>query len=311
MSKRPAIPSAARQTALYNSANACVICHKENVQLHHIDEDRTNNDLSNLVVICQEHHGEAHTTRKLTQSLSPARIKDFKRRWENEVQERRQSVVTQQYQQKIAGEFLGCGISWGYINHSRVSGMISKSILSSVNQKLLSDCIHRGLVDQQGIITLRPREFEPSSYLQASIYDRFTFGDDHRVHRLYSEIVDIIAQNSCAIHIDDHSFTKTWVSNILYPGAFVFLNRGHYFRELEARNDNVTRLAYVQERKVKFEYIVETRDMFGTSSMTVSFSGRRSAAALLMIKSINDVDGTTIDCTPIALGAGQWASARP
>ncbi len=263
------------------------------------------------MVLCQEHHGEAHTKRKLSLTLTAARIQEYKKSWETEVRLRREATATVSHQRSVSDEFMATGISWGYINHRRVAGMISEDVLSRVDKRMFAECLTRNLIDQNGIIVSRPFEAEPSSYLGASIYDRFDFGDDHRVHTLYSGIVDILAHDCSAIHIDDYSFTKAWISDLLRPGTFIFLNRGHYFRDVTITKDNIVRLAYVKKRKVKFEYIIETRDMFGTSSMTVSFKGRRSAAALLMVKSINVADNVSVDCTPIALGAGQWTSARP
>src|SRR5256885_10341960 len=45
--------------------------------------------------------------------------------------------------------------------------------------------------------------------------------------------------------------------------------------------------------------------MFGTTSMTVSFSGRKVAAAFVQVKSITDSRASLVlDCTPVALGVG-------
>jgi hypothetical protein len=41
--------------------NCCCICdEKEVIDIHHLDEDRTNNDISNLVALCPTHHAYMH-----------------------------------------------------------------------------------------------------------------------------------------------------------------------------------------------------------------------------------------------------------
>lgn len=44
-----------------NNLTYCCICNeKEVVDIHHLDEDRTNNDISNLVPLCPTHHAYMH-----------------------------------------------------------------------------------------------------------------------------------------------------------------------------------------------------------------------------------------------------------
>ena len=53
---------------------------------------------------------------------------------------------------------------------------------------------------------------------------------------------------------------------------------------------------------MKLAFEIDTRDMYGTTSMTVSFFGRQTCAAFLLVKSVKQVSGKLLlDCTPIAL----------
>lgn len=50
-----------RPKCLEAKGEECVICGaEENIEVHHIDGDRTNNDLSNLEPICNPHHKAIH-----------------------------------------------------------------------------------------------------------------------------------------------------------------------------------------------------------------------------------------------------------
>ena len=308
MTRRPSIPAAIKRQVLYDCAYVCVICQKCTIQIHHIDKNSSNNTPENLVALCQEHHGEAHTKRDLTISLTAIDIRNAKVKWTKEVRQQRAKAATACYQRRAAGDFLGMGVSWGYINHGRIASMLTKEMLSRVTQENFATCKNRGLVDAQGMIIPQQVSRKPSSYIQGSIYDQFSHGDDHRVHRLYSEIVDLISISSDAVHVADSSWTKSWVRQFIVPGRFIFLNRRHAFSKIDESDRNVTRLARSKKRKISYEYLVETKDMFGTSSMTVSFKGVAKCAALLLVKSIDDTGSDlTVHCTPIALGAGYWS----
>lgn len=202
---------------------------------------------------------------------------------------------------------LGIGVTWGYINHRRVSDLLSHKIVNSVEKINLRECQKRGLVDGNGILVLKNSIPVDANYLSASVYDCFNFGDDHRIHSLYGNYVDSISRAVRPIHVTSESWTKTWFRQFVSPGDFLFVNKAHYFKTVQKQTQNHISLAYTFKRKVRIEYLIETKDMFGTSSMTVSFVGHKTCAALILVKSIEDRDGVlVVHCTPIALGVGYW-----
>ena len=56
MKRRTAIPAKIQGQILVANKHACCICQKPYVQIHHIDENPNNNDLSNLAVLCIDHY---------------------------------------------------------------------------------------------------------------------------------------------------------------------------------------------------------------------------------------------------------------
>lgn len=51
-----------RTICWYNHVKKCVICQEDKiVAVHHMDEDKTNNDPKNLVPLCPTHHGYWHS----------------------------------------------------------------------------------------------------------------------------------------------------------------------------------------------------------------------------------------------------------
>jgi hypothetical protein len=54
-----AIPEKLKNKLLVEAKHKCVICDAPRTQIHHIDGNKKNNDESNLIVLCLEHHHEA------------------------------------------------------------------------------------------------------------------------------------------------------------------------------------------------------------------------------------------------------------
>lgn len=303
---RKIIPSKLRCSILYKSRYVCTICQSAGCQIHHIDGDNSNNSEANLVALCAAHHDEAHTNRKMSQNLGKAALLDAKMKWENEVRLKRESTATVSGQLSMAdySPLASIGITWGYINHNRVAQLADTEALNAEDKEYLHYCANKGLVDQKGVL-IKPHGIQRArSYTRNSIYDWYEYGDDQRLHKLYTAFVDQISRAVQPIHIEKDTLTKTRVKQLVTPGSFIFLVRGFYFRTVDKTSENQHRLVRTFRRKISIEFYIDTRNMFGTTSMTVSFTGHMHCAAFLHVKSIEDTqDGNLIlHCTPIGLG---------
>lgn len=69
----------------------CCVCRdrSQGIIVHHIDEfsDSRSHAEDNLVVLCLNHHGEAHTKRELQLNLTPERLRKLKARWLKDVKQ--------------------------------------------------------------------------------------------------------------------------------------------------------------------------------------------------------------------------------
>lgn len=312
--RRPPIPKKLQHRLLYESAYVCAVCQWRSVQIHHIDKDNSNNEEANLVVVCHLHHDEAHTHRSMSKNLDAAALRDAKRQWVSQVKEYRSRVATVSGQRTLTDSaFLLTGLTWGYINHRRVIAMVDPRVLNGDAGARYTTCLQRGLVDERGIVNAPPLPPESNSPLNSSIYDRFQFGDDQRFHAMYSALVDTIAGSQQVVHIERESFTKARLGALLKSGSVIFLKRAFYFRVMSATPHNEHRRALYFKNGVEAEFFVDTRDMFGTTSMTTSFFGHQMTAALLQVKSMGMGDGGRwrITCTPLAMGVGFQPLTNP
>jgi hypothetical protein len=81
---RTAIPDSLRTTVLLANRHACCICQRIDVQIHHIDGNNSNNEQTNLAVLCLSHHDKATAPPSLTARLKPSEISAYKQSWEAE-----------------------------------------------------------------------------------------------------------------------------------------------------------------------------------------------------------------------------------
>jgi uncharacterized protein YaaR (DUF327 family) len=74
---------------LFYNRHICCICNEKNkdVQVHHIDEDNSNNELSNLAVLCLDCHSKVTGTRGLGRRYSSVELRRYKSEWESTVKE--------------------------------------------------------------------------------------------------------------------------------------------------------------------------------------------------------------------------------
>jgi hypothetical protein len=81
--KVPISPKIAAEV-LFLNRHTCCICHDEykDVEIHHIDGDNSNNLISNLAVVCSQHHSDVESDHGLGRSYSEEEIKKYKADWE-------------------------------------------------------------------------------------------------------------------------------------------------------------------------------------------------------------------------------------
>ena len=92
MSKiRKQIPKDIRTEVLFLADRTCCICHVrgKSIQIHHIDEDPSNNTFENLAVLCHECHNEAHIEGGFAQKLNAQLVTRYCDAWLKDVENRR------------------------------------------------------------------------------------------------------------------------------------------------------------------------------------------------------------------------------
>jgi hypothetical protein len=84
---RNKIPKTKEAEILFLNRHACCICHDKNrdVQIHHIDGNNSNNNISNLAIMCLDCHSKVTGKRGLGKRYSELEVKRYKQEWETVV----------------------------------------------------------------------------------------------------------------------------------------------------------------------------------------------------------------------------------
>ncbi|MCE5174711.1 MAG: hypothetical protein ABFC90_09775 [Bacteroidales bacterium] len=102
-SSRPPISEEIVDNLFNKSRRTCCICRDStrSIIIHHIEEWSVcmSNKESNLVVLCLQHHDEAHTKRELSQNLTPKQIKSAKQKWEKKVRELDKQILNTDFKE--------------------------------------------------------------------------------------------------------------------------------------------------------------------------------------------------------------------
>ena len=196
-----------------------------------------------------------------------------------------------------------CNAIWTYINHARLWQFV-RSLHVQFDKALMLDLKLRGYVDALGM-PQRIETPEPSKH-SWTVYDYLPYHAAHQVHDLLCKAVDELIIKAKPIDLDA-IWKRRDIRALLIPGTFCFSMRAFYFRKLHRQRSTRTeeRLAYAKANGIRVELRLSTLNMFGDSAIHDSFTGRRCAAALFMVKSVDlESSALVIRGTPVAFGCG-------
>lgn len=89
--KRTPIPIDISANVLFQSDRTCCVCNirGKSVQIHHIDENPSNNEISNLSVLCLECHNDTMIKGGFGRKLDATQIKIYRDEWNKRVKNRK------------------------------------------------------------------------------------------------------------------------------------------------------------------------------------------------------------------------------
>ncbi|KZN69442.1 hypothetical protein N478_12475 [Pseudoalteromonas luteoviolacea S4060-1] len=295
--RRKRIPKSLENQVLYKCGFRCCVCrtNESSVQIHHIDQDPSNNIEDNLVAVCSNCHDKAHTTHQLSRNLTPSRLFEFKINWENEIAERSSKSMLPENQGNLSNAM------WTFVNHQRLPDLMSGYGLKFEPQ-LLHELIEDNLIDVQGNLKFE-HDVNPTKAVY-TIYDHYRWDNARRIHSLFLKAVDKLIMTVRPIELGA-IWTKTQIKNLISPGSICFCFRGFMFQRGCSIEGVENRHAYARAKNIELRMLVNSFHIYGTSAYVGHFVGNSRVAALVMVKDIfREGNKLVISATPIALGSG-------
>jgi hypothetical protein len=199
------VPKDIAATLEFRSDRTCCICHERGrpIQIHHIDEDPSNNDINNLAVLCLLCHNETQIRGGFGRKLDAPQVIKYRDDWIARVQKRRDTAdeiasahqtpsVRDRIIEPTQRETLPDPAKT--INYIQILPAIRRDIYSRSQQKWdtgVTSTMNQGCYDvidvmEQLLVALAdwylPNHFDgltPSDYMNAMTASRFTW---HRAH---------------------------------------------------------------------------------------------------------------------------------
>jgi hypothetical protein len=95
MTRRSKVPNRTKASVLFDNDHTCCICRErgKHVQTHHIDGDSSNNNPTNIAVLCLDCHSKVTGTSGLGREYSSIEVGKYKRDWEFIVRKKRHLII--------------------------------------------------------------------------------------------------------------------------------------------------------------------------------------------------------------------------
>ncbi|MEA4848039.1 MAG: HNH endonuclease signature motif containing protein [Clostridiaceae bacterium] len=294
--ERPPIPAKTINKLLYDSRNTCCICRDKSkaIIIHHIEpwETSHSHDEENLVVLCLEHHGEAHTKHDLSINLTARRLKVAKRSWILKVQELDQEIA-----RGITISEYAC---WDYFNVNRIF-----EILGSLNINLADDnkyyevLLEKGYITKSGFLVSLGQDYHDNKSHWLDFYGGYIIAS-------YLGIVMRKIILSTNIKVMNILWTRPQIIASVKIGDVIMIQGAFYFRNLTSisTGSGQTRFAYRQARGIRVEFQFDAWYCCSSSSRAIHLSGRKVATAFATVREISrDSKYLIIRCSVLAIGS--------
>jgi hypothetical protein len=296
--KRIRIPQPLQSRIYYKSANSCAVCRRYDLptQIHHIDQDPSNNVEGNLILLCTNCHDEAHTHHDLSQNLTQEKLRYCKSEWEKEVQIKSINAMTYSTAQS--------NLNWTYFNFSIISRSIITLGIKYKNEKF--KYLKENNIINKDIEILNNKNKGNQHFYLPTFFDNMNMNDAHILNSYYQNLVNMLIEKVAPYELDA-MWRRKDIKSLIIPNSYIYFSNGMYFNTVNKNDECETRKIHMQAKGIRVEGYVYTNYMFGSSSHYKTFRGHSTVTGFYLAKHIEtDSKYLRIHVTPIALGTGTW-----
>ena len=267
----------------------CCVCRAPNqaVILHHIQPWAKTRDHreTNLVVLCLEHHAQAHRRGDLERNLDAPLLVDHKARWEREVAHRDAHAV------------LDASVTpshhWMWFNHVRLLDLARQLGIEPTKMLSFLVALNHGYVDADGLPKRNQRHFVASG------------GDGNWLLDYLRNLLNQVLARSPLFNISD-DLDRSLLGRVVRPGHLILVQGRHVFTTLNKRIIHGPGQAVDVRRRangVEVSFTIDRWEAVATSSWGAWLKGTQSVASIVRVL---DVEATperlNIRATGLAVG---------
>lgn len=269
---RPAIPAANLAQVLFANRWLCCVCRDaaSPIIVHHIEPWATSHDHSpsNLTVLCTRHHGEAHSTRDLELTLSPARLRSLKDRWEQEV--RRTDRVAIQQGTQLQAEH------WLYFNHLRLFDFAHGLGIHLTELSTFEAARAACVCDAVGAVV---KAAEPGGY-------RYADSDGMTLYRYMKDVLHSLLAVATVRNISD-DLDRSVLRQVMVPGDLVFVQGLHSFTDVQPAPSGVQLVRGARSaNRVEISFVFDRAEATSSSAWSNWLRGRQGVGSLIHLKQL-------------------------
>lgn len=296
---RPPIPFDTLVRILWESRSVCCVCRAFDraIVLHHIVPWARSHDHSaaNLVVLCLEHHAQAHRTGALEQNLGEAHLRAYKQKWEDEVRHLDPRVILDATRVDAH--------HWWWFNHVRVLEMARKLEIDLTNQCCFPSVASCGWVDADGQISERHLH-APYMYMG---------GDGILLYEYMRDVVEAVFARTSIFNLSDE-LDPDFLWRVVQPGDLILVQGQHAFKSLsrERKGQGQACAVHLQTGRVRVSFTIDRWESVSNSSWAAWLFGVKHAASVVRIVRVErEGDCLHLWCTGMAVGSAlQGLSTR-
>ena len=291
---RPPIPGEAIRRLLLKTQRTCSVCHQigRSVAIHHIDAWSKTKDHNekNLIVLCLNCHGEAHTTRELGKNLTHELLRDHKKDWEDRVEKAASRAVL--------GLSTVDGGNWDYFNQVRLLKLTDSLNVSVDALPYYSELRSFLKINKDGSLAASESDKQDKMYIS----------EGEAIIDLYRYLKGLLTALLPKMFVTDlsNALDKTSLRALAHPGDFVFFQGPCYFKSITKREHGPGQWRTFLRRigNVRIEGGFDAWEATSTSCWADRLCGRKVSNILGVVESTEEREGVlTVRISCLAIGS--------
>lgn len=264
---RPPIPEDVLIDILHESNRTCCICKDPNnpIIIHHIIkwEDSKDHGRKNLVVLCLNHHDDAHSKKELSLNLKAKQLIKHKEKWIEQCFQNTANTLVNNSSTEYG--------RWDYINLNRLAELKRKFNIVSPNDGLIFTLQASGVLDNHGNLCDTSKWKGIASPPSHHLYD---FSEGYLLQAYHSSLLEEVIKKIQITKLNDYSTLRKGVSRIK-PGRFFYHEGRYFFKDLTKAytGRNQYKRMYYRAKKIRLESSVDGWECTSSTAKNDAMSG--------------------------------------